>query len=114
VIGNADAGVAGEYIFDVLPYPLLSTHLGNQTPIYSPVLYNLMDFGEFVSDRFVSFRYNHNFEGLILNRIPLMRKLKWRLVGTANVLYGSLSQENKDILSDQEPQMGRSTDREVF
>jgi hypothetical protein len=103
VIGNADLEIAGEYIFDVLPYPLLSTHLGNQTPIYSPVLYNLMDFGEFVSDRFISFRYNHNFEGLILNRIPLMRKLKWRLVGTANVLYGSLGQENKDILSDVAP-----------
>ena len=103
VIGNADLEISGEYIFDVLPYPLLSTHLGNQTPIYSPVLYNLMDFGEFVSDRFISFRYNHNFEGLILNRIPLMRKLKWRLVGTANVLYGSLGQENKDILSDVAP-----------
>lgn len=103
VIGNADLEVAGEYIFDVLPYPLLSTHLGNQTPIYSSVLYNLMDFGEFVSDRFISLRYNHNFEGLILNRIPLMRKLKWRLVATANVLYGSLGQENKDILSDVAP-----------
>lgn len=103
VIGNADLELAGEYIFDVLPYPLLSTHLGNQTPIYSPVLYNLMDFGEFVSDRFVSLRYNHNFEGLLLNRIPLMQKLKWRLVGTANVLFGSLSQANKDILSDVTP-----------
>lgn len=103
VIGNADLLVSGEYIFDALPYPLLSVHLGNQTPIYSPILYNLMDFGEFVSDRFVSFQYNHNFEGLILNRIPLMRKLKWRLVATANVLYGSLSQANKDILSDVTP-----------
>ena len=103
VLGNADLELAGEYIFDVLPYPLLSTHLGNQTPIYSPVLYNLMDFGEFASDRFISLRYNHNFEGLLLNRIPLMRKLKWRLVGTANVLFGSLSQANKDILSDVTP-----------
>lgn len=103
VMGNADLELAGEYIFDVLPYPLLSTHLGNQTPIYSPVLYNLMDFGEFASDRFISLRYNHNFEGLLLNRIPLMRKLKWRLVGTANVLFGSLSQANKDILSDVTP-----------
>jgi hypothetical protein len=99
VIGNADAEFTTEYIFDALPYPLLGTHLGNQTPIFSPVLYNLMDFGEFVSDRYVSLRYNHHFEGLFMNRIPLMRKLKWRLVGSASVLYGSLSQKNQDVLS---------------
>lgn len=103
-LGNGNVELAGEYIFGVLPYPLLSIHLGNETPIYSPVQYNLMNFGEFVSDRFVSFQYRHNFEGLILNRIPLMRKLKWRLVSTANVLYGSLSQENKDILSSESPE----------
>ena len=103
VIGNADVELATEKIFDALPYPLLGTHLGNETPIYSPVLYNLMNFGEFVSDQYVSLRYNHNFEGLILNRIPLMRKLKWRLVGTANILYGSLSQKNQDILSAESP-----------
>lgn len=103
VIGNADVELATEKIFDAVPYPLLGVHLGNQTPIYSPVLFNLMNFGEFVSDQYVSLRYSHRFEGLILNRIPLMRRLKWRMVGTANVLYGSLSQQNKDILSDQVP-----------
>jgi hypothetical protein len=38
-----------------------------------------------------------------MNKIPLIRKLKWRLLGTANVLYGSLRQENKDIMSREEP-----------
>lgn len=102
-IGNGYLLLSGEYIFDVLPYPLLGVHLGNQTPIYSTVLYNLMNFGEFVSDQYYSIQYRHNFEGLILNRIPLMRKLKWRLVGTANILYGSLSQKNKNILSSKTP-----------
>lgn len=103
VIGNAEVEFTTEQIFDALPYPLLGTHLGNETPIYSPVLYNLMNFGEFVSDRYVSLQYRHNFEGLILNRIPLMRRLKWRMVATANVLYGSLSQKNKDLLTAQTP-----------
>lgn len=103
VIGNADVDFTAENIFDALPYPLLGTHLGNQTPIYSPVLYNLMNFGEFISDRYVSLQYRHNFEGLILNRIPLMRRLKWRMVGGANVLFGSLSQKNKELLAAQTP-----------
>lgn len=102
-IGNGYLLLSTEYIFNTLPYPLLSVHMGNQTPIYSSVLYNLMNFGEFVSDQYFSIQYRHNFEGLILNRIPLMRKLKWRLVGTANILYGSLSAKNKSILSSETP-----------
>jgi hypothetical protein len=53
---------------------------------------------EFVSDRYASLQLQHSFEGLLFNRIPAIRKLKWRLVGTANVLWGSLSQKNIDII----------------
>ena len=56
-----------------------------------------MNYGEFISDRSVALQYQHHFEGLLLNRIPLMRKLKWRLTASANVVYGSLSQANIDI-----------------
>ena len=58
-----------------------------------------MNYGEFISDRFASLQYDHHFEGFLLNKIPLMRKLKWRLVGTANIIYGGLSQENRDIIA---------------
>ena len=33
-----------------------------------------------------------------------MRKLKWRLLGTANILSGSLRQENIDIMSTEDPE----------
>jgi Family of unknown function (DUF5686)/CarboxypepD_reg-like domain len=98
VLGTARAKVTGEYIFEALPYPLLAYHLGNETAFYTTATYNLMNFGEFVSDSYASFQYQHNFEGLLLNRIPLMRKLKWRLVGSANVLYGGLSKKNRALL----------------
>lgn len=103
VLGKARAKLTGEYIFEALPYPLLAYHLGNQTGFYTSATFNLMNFGEFVSDSYASFQYNHNFEGFLLNRIPLMRKLKWRLVGTANVLYGGLSQKNQVLLLDEFP-----------
>ena len=93
--------LAGEYVFSKLPYPLLSLHLGNQTPFFAHVTYNLMDYGEFVSDRYASFHYSHHFEGLLLNRIPLMRKLKWRLVGTSNVIFGSMSSMNKALIAEE-------------
>lgn len=97
-IGVGYMNLMGEYTFNPIPYPLLTPHIGNQTPIFTSISYNLMNFGEFVSDRYASLQYQHHFEGFLLNRIPLMRKLKWRLVGTANVIYGGLSQENKDLI----------------
>ncbi|HEY0656782.1 MAG TPA: DUF5686 family protein [Chryseosolibacter sp.] len=98
-LGTGYANITGEYVFDKLPYPLLSLHLGNQTPIRSWVTYNLMGIGEFISDRFASLQYSHHFEGFLLNRIPLMQKLKWRLVGTTNVIFGGMSQMNRNLIA---------------
>lgn len=110
ILGSARARLTGEYIFEALPYPLLAYHLGNETPFYTTATYNLMNYGEFISDHYVSFQYRHNFEGFLLNRIPLMRKLKWRLVGNANVLYGGLSEKNKALLieDDTMPDMSKT------
>lgn len=99
-LGIGYLNLTGEYVFDAVPYPLLTPHLGNQTPFYTSVTYNLMDFSEFVSDRYASLQYQHHFEGFLLNRIPLMRKLKWRLVGSANVIYGGMSDMNRKMQAD--------------
>jgi hypothetical protein len=83
------------YIPSTVPYPLLENHLGNQTFIYNPNAFNLMRFFEFASDKYASLNYTQHFEGFLLNSIPLIRNFKWRLVGTANILYGGLSQANQ-------------------
>jgi hypothetical protein len=99
-LGYAYANIASEYVFNAIPYPLLSLHLGNQTPIYASVTYNLMNYGEFISDRFASLQYHHHFEGFLLNRIPLMRKLKWRLVGQTNMIYGGMAPKNRNLIAE--------------
>jgi hypothetical protein len=93
--------LTGEYVFDQLPYPLLSLHLGNRTPFFAHVTYNLMDYGEFVSDRYATMHYSHHFEGFLLNSLPLLRKLKWRLVGTSNVIFGGMSTMNRALVADE-------------
>ncbi|HYC85938.1 MAG TPA: DUF5686 family protein, partial [Chryseosolibacter sp.] len=98
-LGVGNLSLSGEYVFSTIPYPLLSLHLGNQTPVYAQVTYNLMDYGEFISDRYATLQYQHHFEGFLLNRIPLMRKLKWRLVGTANVIYGGMNEKNRNLIA---------------
>jgi hypothetical protein len=77
-----------------VPYPLLENHIGNETIFYTTVAFNLMNFNEFASDRFASLSYRHAFEGFGLNQIPLIKKLKWRAVANANVLWGSVSDKN--------------------
>ena len=96
-LGIAYLTVSGEYIFDRLPYPLLNLHLGNPSPFYSTISYNLMDFGEFISDQYVTLQYRQYLEGFLLNRLPLIKKLNWRLLGTANVIAGALSQKNRTM-----------------
>lgn len=96
--GTSNFSFTAEHVFETLPYPLLKAHIGNESAFYTTAAFNLMNFSEFASDSYASLRYNHYFQGFILNRIPLMKKLKWRLLASANVLYGELSQENQDLI----------------
>lgn len=102
-LGVGYLSMTGEYIFNTLPYPLLTLHLGNQSLFYSSVTYNLMNFGEFVSDHYASLQYRQYLEGFLLNRIPLLNKLKWRLLATSNVIVGGLRQSNQDLISNFTP-----------
>jgi len=93
-LGVSSYDITAGKVFGQVPYILLEGHIGNESIFYVPVAFNLMDFFEFVSDEWVHLRYQHQFEGYILNKVPLLKKLKWRLVGTANVLYGGVRTEN--------------------
>jgi len=96
--GTSKLSLTGEYNFSTLPYPLLKVHIGNESIFYTTAAFNLMNYSEFVSDRYISLKYDHHFEGFLFNRIPLMKKLKWRALATANVLYGGLDDANRNIL----------------
>jgi hypothetical protein len=102
-LGDSRLKLKGGYVFGQVPYLLLENHIGNESPFYTTGAFNTMNYFEFVSDQYASLHYQHYFQGLLMNKIPLIRKLKWRLLGTANILYGSLRQENIDIMSDQDP-----------
>jgi len=98
LFGNGKISLVGGYTPSIVPYPILRSHLGNQTLFLNLSAFNMMQFFEFVSDRFVSVNYQHNFEGLGLNSLPLIRKLKWRFVATGNILFGSVQQKNFDLI----------------
>lgn len=99
LLGISNYSLTGGKIFGQVPYPLLRGHIGNESPILIQVGFNTMNLAEFISDEYVSMRYSHHFEGFLLNRIPLMRKLKWRLVGNANMVYGGVRSENREVIA---------------
>ena len=86
-------------IFQALPYPLLFIHPGNNSFVYDKAAFNLMNFYEFVSDEYVSFKAEQHFGGILLDRIPALRKLKWREVATFSAVIGQLSSKNRQLLS---------------
>jgi hypothetical protein len=80
--------------FQALPYPLLNVHVGNQSFVYSQRAYNQMNLFEFITDRSIAVAVDHHLGGLICNRLPLIRNLKWREVITAKAIYGTLNSRN--------------------
>jgi hypothetical protein len=58
----------------------------------------LMDFFEFAADQYISADYEHQFNGLIMNRIPLAKKLKWRSFVNTKAVYGTMSEANRALM----------------
>ena len=81
-----------------LPYPLLENHLGNQTFFLNYNSFNLMNFFEFTSDKYASLHVEQHFDGLFFNRVPLLKRLKWREVVSGQVLFGTVSDKNYSLI----------------
>ncbi|MAU17311.1 MAG: hypothetical protein CMH46_17430 [Muricauda sp.] len=80
--------------FGAVPLGLLSVIPGNQT-LFS--LYNVfpnLDFYEFVTDTYATVHLEHNFNGRLFSRIPLLRKLNLREIIGLRGAWGQLSEEN--------------------
>ena len=107
-LGVGHLTFTGEYVFNTLPYPLLSLHLGNESFVYTSLTYNLMNYGEFVSDHFAAIQYRQYLEGFLLNRVPLLNKFKWRLLATANLISGGMRESNRNLISQYTPEGGET------
>ncbi|HVW96285.1 MAG TPA: DUF5686 family protein [Mucilaginibacter sp.] len=94
ILGYADVTVEGAKTFGQVPYPLLDIFRANQTYAYDLYSYNLMNFLEFVGDHYASINIDQHFVGFFFNKIPLLKKLKWREVASVKAIYGGLSDKN--------------------
>jgi hypothetical protein len=97
-IGYFDYILSYGKVWGQIPYPLLELHGGNETYIYDIYAYNSMNYYEFVSDEFASATISHHFDGFFLNKIPLMKKLKWREVVGGKAVIGTVNDKNREQL----------------
>jgi len=77
-----------------VPYPYLNIPFGNQLVLNDEFSFNLMNFLEFAADRYASVHAEQHFEGLLLNRVPVINKLKWRLFCFGKAYWGGMSDKN--------------------
>nr|WP_294791658.1 DUF5686 and carboxypeptidase-like regulatory domain-containing protein [uncultured Mucilaginibacter sp.] len=92
--GFTDVTLLGGYVLGQVPFPLLNISPANQSLAYKRDAYNAMNYLEFVSDHYAGLNFTHTFNGFFLNKIPLIKRLKWREFVSAKILYGGLRAEN--------------------
>ncbi|MCG2460576.1 DUF5686 and carboxypeptidase regulatory-like domain-containing protein [Flavobacteriaceae bacterium F89] len=85
--------------FGTVPLGLLSVVPGNQTFFSIFNTFPNLNFYEFVTDTYASVHLEHNFNGRIFSRIPLVRKWNLREIVGLRGVWGELSDANKALSS---------------
>lgn len=92
--GKIDCYLKGGIQWEKVPFLLLCMPEANLSYIIQDNTFNLINNMEFLNDRYVSADISWDFNGKIFNRIPLLKKLKWREYFGVKMLWGELSDKN--------------------
>ena len=92
--GKMDWLFKGGMQWEKVPFPLLIMPETNLSYIVQDYTFEAINNMEFPTDRFLSGQVNWDLNGKILNRIPLLRKLKWREWIGFRILWGELTDRN--------------------
>lgn len=85
-------------VFGKAPYTSLEVLKGNNSFMYNKYTFNTMREFEFVGDTYAGLWIEHHFDGLIFNKIPLIKKLKLREVFVFKSVWSKLSNQNKNLV----------------
>ena len=92
--GKFDANIKAGAQWNKVPYPLLIHPAANTSYIIQDNTFYLISNLEFLNDRYASLLAEWDLNGWLFNRIPLLKKLKWRECIGVNVLWGQLTDRN--------------------
>lgn len=100
-LGYIDTYVKAGYQWNKVPFPMLFTPQSNLSYFvqFDSWSFNMLRNMEFLNDKYATLFINWNFDGKILNRVPLLRKLKLREYVGFKMMYGGLSDKNNPYIS---------------
>ncbi len=93
-LGKLEYSIYAGKVFGAVPYPFLNIHQGNQTWYLQRTTMNMLYYYEFISDEWVGANVDYHMMGFLLNRIPLLRRLKLREVFNVKMVVGRYSNKN--------------------
>ena len=99
--GYVDILAKAGKVWTKAPYPLLILPNANLSYLLQQESYTHMNAMEFINDEYASWDITYFMNGALLNRIPLIKKLKWREVFSFRGMFGHLTDKNNPYISEQ-------------
>ncbi len=96
--GHIDTRIKAGAQWNKVPFPLLIMPPVNTSYFEHQGSFNMMENMEFLNDRYAMFNVAWDLNGKILNRVPLLKKLKWREYLAVKGMWGHLTDKNNPFL----------------
>lgn len=96
--GHFDARLMAGAEWNKVPFFLLIMPPTNTSYFEHQGSFNMLRNMEFLNDRYVQFNLAWDLEGKVFNRIPLLRRLKWREYIAFKGMWGHLTDKNNPML----------------
>lgn len=98
--GKLDITARAGAQWNAVPFPLLNLPMANLSYITQHnESFSLINNMEFLNDRYASLALSYDLNGKLFNRIPLVKKLKWREMFRIRGLWGTLTDKNNPYKS---------------
>ena len=98
--GKIDFLLKGGIQWEKVPFPLLVMPETNLSYVMQKNTFELINNMEFPMDRYVFAHFDWDLNGKLFNRIPLLKKLKWRENIAVRCLWGDLTDQNNPYLAE--------------
>ena len=103
--GKLDMKLSAGAQWNTVPFPLLCLPQANLSYITQYNVsslndaFSLIDNMEFLNDRYASLSLTYDLNGKLFNRLPLIKKLKWREMFKVKGMWGTLTDKNNPFKS---------------
>ncbi len=104
IVGRINMGLTfmrymlnGGYLLGDAPFDLLDQPVGSMSLGYAKYRYNLLHHASFAHNVYTNFHWDLNGGGIVLNQIPLVKKLRLREMVSFKCHYGKLNSSYKPV-----------------